>query len=781
MVELTTTEMRGGGVLSAYRYGYDAEGSITSEESEIEDETGAVHARELAFTYTPDGKLASCTEVLDGARAQETYDYDAAGNRVRLHREGDRSGEVTFTYDEDDRLIRSQSTRDGACEYTYDAAGRLVSKTAEGEEATEYLYGVEDRLEAVSQGGRLLMAATYDGDGNRVMQTSIYHTDRTETLFDAALTAIGQGASGEDEPESGAFDAERASFAPDEAHHASAPVPDLFWHGFILTGGACLASVNPATIVHATAWLRALLEDALPKHADELPLRFPDYALGQLSRLGVSERDRKAASAALGVIPVPYVVSITDTNYDVVCYASSSVTEVSQVMASTSTRTGTAREVYGIERLASVSETSVTSYMTDGRGSVVQTIEATSVTSWHAYTPFGEQAAGTALGETPTYGFNAEEYNPTTHLQYLRARYYQPDTGAFGVADTLLGTVTSPLTLNRYLYCSADPVNFSDPSGHLSRPTGYGKRVVPSTPASLQRQSPEFRTYRDQQRGSSRSYIAGRVSASVAQLAKKVVNANQQVQATRSAMIAASNGDAAGAAYYYAMAAQLREEYYQIYCVAADYMGYIPLEKPVFPDWVHTGLSLLGTIPMIGAVFDIVDGVLYLAEGNVVESGLSFLSAIPGFGDAIQGVKLGAEGMGFLFLGLRAGAKNTTSDVVVNPYLHKYPSPLEKGMRENGIEPPFFSHDTHHIVAQGAKRAQDARDVFEKYGISVQNYSNGVYLPKVTGVSEAAYHPSLHTKAYYDKVNDLLMNAESEEEVIGVLNQIANDLLNNTF
>ena len=63
----------------------------------------------------------------------------------------------------------------------------------------------------------------------------------------------------------------------------------------------------------------------------------------------------------------------------------------------------------------------------------------------------------------------------------------------------------------------------------------------------------------------------------------------------------------------------------------------------------------------------------------------------------------------------------------------------------------------------------------------MQNYSNGVYLPKVTGVSEAAYHPSLHTKAYYDKVNDLLMNAESEEEVIGVLNQIANDLLNNTF
>ena len=39
---------------------------------------------------------------------------------------------------------------------------------------TSYSYGVEGRLIAVREGGRLLMAATYDGDGNRATQSSLY-------------------------------------------------------------------------------------------------------------------------------------------------------------------------------------------------------------------------------------------------------------------------------------------------------------------------------------------------------------------------------------------------------------------------------------------------------------------------------------------------------------------------------------------------------------------------------------------------------------------------------
>jgi hypothetical protein len=52
-------------------------------------------------------------------------------------------------------------------------------------------------------------------------------------------------------------------------------------------------------------------------------------------------------------------------------------------------------------------------------------------------------------------------------VQYLRARYYAPETGRFVTEDTWLGNLTQPQTLNRYAYVANNPVNFNDPSGNL--------------------------------------------------------------------------------------------------------------------------------------------------------------------------------------------------------------------------------------------------------------------------------------------------------------------------
>lgn len=345
----------------------------------------------------------------------------------------------------------------------------------------------------------------------------------------------------------------------------------------------------------------------------------------------------------------------------------------------------------------------------------------------------------------------------------------------------LLGTIADPLTLNRYLYCAADPVNLIDPSGHLSRPTGYGKRVVPSTPASLQRQTPELRRYIAVQHGWAKNYIAGRAAASIAQLARRMVNANQQVQATRSAMIAASSGDAAGAAYYYAMAAKLREEYYQIHCVAADYMGYIPLEKPVFPDWVHNGLTIGGMIPVIGFAFDVIEAEIFLAEGNSAEARMSFIAAIPGLGDLAEGIKIGTKG-GMTFLkGLHLNGQDVTVRLATNAFKHKYPSRLEKNMIAAGREIPNHPFNAHHIVAQKHPKAKDAREALERWGIDIDDAANGAFLPVKKDVSDAAYHPLLHTDEYYGKVNEELKKATSKELDLDILASIQTRLLNGTF
>ena len=118
---------------------------------------------------------------------------------------------------------------------------------------------------------------------------------------------------------------------------------------------------------------------------------------------------------------------------------------------------------------ATTTESHTSYFVNDGRGSVAQTTNAQgATTSWKSYSAFGEIEASSTLGELPTYGYNAEEQHPKTGLTYLRFRYYEASTSTFGVQDTYLGNIFSPLTLNRYLYCLSNPVNYVDPTGHVS-------------------------------------------------------------------------------------------------------------------------------------------------------------------------------------------------------------------------------------------------------------------------------------------------------------------------
>lgn len=57
----------------------------------------------------------------------------------------------------------------------------------------------------------------------------------------------------------------------------------------------------------------------------------------------------------------------------------------------------------------------------------------------------------------------------------------------------------------------------------------------------------------------------------------------------------------------------------------------------------HTALDGAGFIPVVGAVFDVANGVWYAVEGDWTNAGLSALGAIPGFGDIASGAKIGVK------------------------------------------------------------------------------------------------------------------------------------------
>jgi RHS repeat-associated protein len=64
--------------------------------------------------------------------------------------------------------------------------------------------------------------------------------------------------------------------------------------------------------------------------------------------------------------------------------------------------------------------------------------------------------------------YSGEQFDSKINQQYLRQRYYDPSTGRFNRLDPFFGNLNDPLSLHKYLYTHADPINGIDPSGKMT-------------------------------------------------------------------------------------------------------------------------------------------------------------------------------------------------------------------------------------------------------------------------------------------------------------------------
>ncbi|MCL4466194.1 MAG: RHS repeat-associated core domain-containing protein [Chloroflexi bacterium] len=93
--------------------------------------------------------------------------------------------------------------------------------------------------------------------------------------------------------------------------------------------------------------------------------------------------------------------------------------------------------------------------LTAGSGNVVAT---------YKYDVFGAVRSGTGSGSTE-YRFAGQQNDAAVGYTYLRARYYDPATGRFISKDPFPGVLTSPASMQYYVYARNNPANFIDPSG----------------------------------------------------------------------------------------------------------------------------------------------------------------------------------------------------------------------------------------------------------------------------------------------------------------------------
>jgi RHS repeat-associated protein len=145
--------------------------------------------------------------------------------------------------------------------------------------------------------------------------------------------------------------------------------------------------------------------------------------------------------------------------------------------------------VYGSDLISQDRSATVKYYGYDGQGSVrylTSSAAPPTVTDTYTYDAFGILLSAT--GSTAnTYRYTGEQWDPELGMYYLRARYYHPDIDRFWSMDVFEGTPTDPLSLHKYLYGHANPINMDDPSGLESRisvttayqAVGDGHHIIP--------------------------------------------------------------------------------------------------------------------------------------------------------------------------------------------------------------------------------------------------------------------------------------------------------------
>jgi RHS repeat-associated protein len=111
--------------------------------------------------------------------------------------------------------------------------------------------------------------------------------------------------------------------------------------------------------------------------------------------------------------------------------------------------------------------TTTSYYLPDVQSSTrLLTSSAAAVTDTYRYSAFGDIETQTGT-TTNSYLYTGQQFDSSTGLYSLRARYYDAAVGRFLSRDTWAIDRQNPMELNRYVYAAGNPVRWGDPSGHL--------------------------------------------------------------------------------------------------------------------------------------------------------------------------------------------------------------------------------------------------------------------------------------------------------------------------
>ncbi len=445
-------------------------------------------ARDRLIAKTlPDGTSSRFTYTLNGQRATAT----------------DSRGTTRFVYDQRDRLLLRTDPDGASIGYTYDVAGNRTSVTGTTSTvfATTYSFDVLNR-ESTLVGSDGITRFTYDAVGNHVRTQRPNGTTETRA-YDVLnrLTFL------ENSNSSGTIDSYQYSLGPNGRRESVVEHTGRR----VLYGYDALDRLTQEQIRDAVFSDRTIaytydevgnrisradsIEGTTIYSYDELDRLLSEFLAGTTTSY-TYDNNGNTLSRIQNTDKVFYewhfenrlIAADTDGNgsVDVRNSYDADGIRVSQIVAGKETRflvdsvrpyaqvlleyqpggQIVAANNYGTAMISQTRGGATSFYFADGLGSTRALTNASGiVTDRYSYDAFGRLLSQTGT-TVNSYLFAGQQRDSTLGMDYLRARFLNPETGRFASADPFSGLLGDPRTLHKYMYAAQNPVNLIDPSGY---------------------------------------------------------------------------------------------------------------------------------------------------------------------------------------------------------------------------------------------------------------------------------------------------------------------------
>ncbi len=377
--------------------------------------------------------------------------WDAGGRLQSLSSIQNAQGSAQFSHDAAGRLIQIKRANGASSHYSYDAAGRLAQirhQKADGSALAQYSYQRDAK-------GRLTRATEETG-GQTTNKSWEYDADgklTRESISAAGITRIcrySHDSTGNRTEKD--CDGQKTRYAYNsldqltEEQTATGPKTTYRWD----SRGNLLEKSTPAQTIRYE-WSS---DNRLLKASDgSTSIRYGYDALGRrISRTREAGGQKQETQWILDTARPYSEIVLERSRQNGGAWQETRYTHtpdgVGQLISEQ--RQGKTLHVYedgqGSARL-----------ITDESGQIIETLD---------FDAFGNESNPDPASPT-RHRYTGESYDSVTGLYHLRARDYDPKTGRFISMDEHPGSQSIPLTLNKYLYGNADPVNHVDPSGNI--------------------------------------------------------------------------------------------------------------------------------------------------------------------------------------------------------------------------------------------------------------------------------------------------------------------------